>query len=215
MKVFVSWSGGKDCMLALHRVKKEGKHDVSCLLNMCDDESDKSRSHGLPKQLIRQQAYLLQIPVLQPVSGFSNYERVFKETILKLKAEGVEGGVFGDIYLQEHRTWIERVCREMATQPVFPLWDCNTTELIQEFVAEGYLSTLVSVNHQHLSADWLGRIIDNSFIRDILNLGNIDPCAENGEYHSFVYDGPLFKVPVAFTAGTPYFEKDHWFLNIS
>jgi diphthine-ammonia ligase len=214
MKAFVSWSGGKDCMLALHRIQKEGTCQVSCLINMCSDESDKSRSHGLPKSLIRQQSQAMGIPIIQPVSGFGNYETVFKETISQLKKEGVEYGIFGDIYLMEHRTWIERVCSETDITPLFPLWNCITADLIREFVKEGFKAQLVSVNTRNLSQEWLGRQIDMLFIEDILGLQHIDPCAENGEYHSFVYDGPNFNAPVSFRNKGSYLDKEHWFQDL-
>jgi uncharacterized protein (TIGR00290 family) len=214
MNVFVSWSGGKDCMLALYRVKKEGKHQISCLINMCDADSDKSRSHGLPKLLVYRQAQAMGMRIIQPVTSFQNYESVFKETIAKLKQEGVEGGVFGDIYLMEHRVWIERVCREMEIEPIFPLWDFSTADLLQEFVSEGFTSMLVAINQKFLTEEWLGRKIDESFLKDIKSHPNIDPCAENGEYHSFVYDGPIFENPVDFEIGNRYVEKDSFYLEV-
>lgn len=201
-------------MLALYRVKKEGKHHISCLVNMCDADSDKSRSHGLPKLLVYRQAKAMGIPIVQPVTSFQNYERVFKETIAKLKQEGVEGGVFGDIYLQEHRTWIERVCRDMDIEPIFPLWNFGTAELLQEFVSEGFTSMLVAINQKFLTEEWLGRKIDESFLKDIKTHPDIDPCAENGEYHSFVYDGPIFEKPVEFEIGNRYSEKDSFYLEV-
>ncbi|HEX3008312.1 MAG TPA: diphthine--ammonia ligase [Bacteroidales bacterium] len=214
MKLFVSWSGGKDCMLALHRIQKEGEHHVHCLINMCDADSDKSRSHGIGKELIRQQARAMGLPILQPVSDFKSYETVFKATIEQIKTQGVEGGIFGDIYLQEHRTWIERVCADIRIHPFFPLWNCETSDLIREFVDEGFRSIVVAINQKHLEDAWLGRTIDHSFIGDITQLKNIDPCAENGEYHSFVFDGPLFNAPLKLTLGKTYQENGHLFQEI-
>ncbi len=214
MKVFVSWSGGKDCMLALHRIKKEGMHDIHCLVNMCDKTTPRSRSHGISNRLIREQAFAMGIPVIQPVSGFDDYEEVFKSAINQLKTQGVKGGVFGDIYLQVHRDWIERVCAETEIEPIFPLWKNNTTELLKEFVTGGFNAKLVAVNQQHLTKDWLGRNIDHEFVKDILGFPNLDPCAENGEYHSFVFDGPTFVTPVVIQEGTSYEAHNHWFLEL-
>jgi uncharacterized protein (TIGR00290 family) len=214
MKLFASWSGGKDCMLALYRVQKENKHVVTRLINMCDASSAHSRSHGMPKYLIEQQAVSLGIKILQPVSDFKAYETVFKEAIITLKKQGVTGGVFGDIYLQVHRDWIERVCKEMDIEPIFPLWKNNTNDLLHEFVNNGFKSIVVSVNNDLLPQSWLGREINNVFTDDILPLQGIDPCAENGEYHSFVFDGPIFNKPVAFSRGQEFFKDNHWFLNL-
>lgn len=214
MKAFVSWSGGKDCMLALHRIKKSAKYEISALINMCSDTSEKSRSHGLPGSLLRRQAFAIRTPILQPRSGFNNYETVFKDTVLQLKAEGVNYGVFGDIYLMEHRTWIERVCSETGIEPIFPLWNCSTTDLIHEFVDEGFNALLVSVNQKFLTKEWLGRTIDSHFVKDISSFADLDPCAENGEYHSFVHDGPIFKMPVHFNITSIRSEHNHWFLDL-
>lgn len=214
MKVFVSWSGGKDCMLALHRIKKGPLHDIHCLVNMCDMDTPRSRSHGISNRLIRQQAFAMAIPVIQPVSGFDDYEKVFKSAIIQLKAQGVKGGVFGDIYLQEHRDWIERVCAETEIEPMFPLWKNNTSDLLNEFVNEGFKAKLVAVNQQHLTQNWLGRNIDREFVNDILKLPHLDPCAENGEYHSFVFDGPVFAMPVVTQEKTSYEAHNHWFLEL-
>jgi uncharacterized protein (TIGR00290 family) len=214
MKAFVSWSGGKDCMLALHRIVKEGSISIHCLLNMCDKSSPRSRSHGLDKSLVKEQARCMGIPILQPLAGDKDYENVFKATISELRSEGVEVGIFGDIYLQEHRTWIERVCTETGIEPLFPLWNNKTPDLIREFVDQGFKSKLVAVNQLHLPESWLGRTIDQDFVADILKLEHIDPCAEMGEYHSFVYDGPLFQTAVPHTETRRYAEKGHWFLDL-
>jgi diphthine-ammonia ligase len=214
MKLFVSWSGGKDCMLALYRILQDKKHEVSHLINMCDVDDKHSRSHGMRKHLIAQQAMSMGVEIIQPVSDFKSYEILFKASIRHLKEQGITGGVFGDIYLQVHRDWIERVCSEMGIQPFFPLWENNTSDLLQEFIHAGFKTIVVSVNAQHLPQSWLGRDIDTKFVADILKLDGIDPCAENGEYHSFVYDGPIFQSPVAFSKGQEYFKDNHWFLDL-
>jgi diphthine-ammonia ligase len=214
MKLFVLWSGGKDCMLALHRIIQDKQHEVSYLVNMCDTDGGHSRSHGICKQLIAQQASSMGIDIMQPESDFVSYETCFKIVIASLKEKGITGGIFGDIYLQPHRDWIERVCSEMNIQPFFPLWKNNTIDLIHEFIDSGFKAIIISVNAQYIQQSWLGRDIDMNFLHDILELKNIDPCAENGEYHSFVYDGPIFREPVVFSKRRQYFKDNHWFLNL-
>jgi len=215
MQLFVSWSGGKDCMLALYRVLHEKQHAVSHLVNMCDIDGLHSRSHGLKKHLIARQASAIGIEIVQQETDIKNYEANFKFVIDRLKRLGVTGGIFGDIYLQPHRDWIERVCAEMEIQPIFPLWNHLTIELVNEFIGLGFKTLTVSVNHQFLFQSWLGREIDNGFVNDILKLEGIDPCAENGEYHSFVYDGPLFKSAVPFVKVNEYYRDNHWFLELN
>lgn len=214
MKLFASWSGGKDCMLALYRVLNTRQHTVTHLVNMVNFDGY-SKSHGLKSSLIAQQASALDMEIVQHPTDDKGYEANFKLVIERLKQEGVTGGVFGDIYLQVHRDWIERVCSEMHIQPFFPLWNSSTSDLIHEFVDAGFKAMVVSVNKKHLSKDWLGRTLDSGFVSDILRMENIDPCAENGEYHSFVYDGPIFKNPVALEKGNDYFKDDHWFIELN
>jgi uncharacterized protein (TIGR00290 family) len=182
---------------------------------MVDSKSDYSRSHGLKKQLVARQASALGINLIQQESDFSNYEPNFKQVIKTLKEKGVTGGVFGDIYLMEHRTWIERVCTEMDIKPFFPLWENDTRVLLNEFVNAGFKALTVSVNQSLLTQSWLGREIDESFSTDIIKLEGIDPCAENGEYHSFVYDGPIFQNSVSFEKGKEYSDNNHWFLELN
>lgn len=201
-------------MLALYRALHNKEHEVSHLINMCDTDGGYSRSHGMRKHLIVEQAASIDIEIIQPKSDFKLYEFQFKAVIETLKGKGIRGGIFGDIYLQSHRDWIERVCSEMEIQPFFPLWDNNTSDLLYEFVNAGFKTIVVSVNAKNLPQSWLGRDIDYHFADDILKLDGIDPCAENGEYHSFVYDGPIFTKPVAISMGQQYFKDNHWFLDL-
>ena len=214
MKAFVSWSGGKDCMLALHRFLKKPGNKVECLINMCNRDGTHSRSHGLKKQLIQTQANCMEIPIIQQATNREGYAKSFKHVINKLKVENVDAGVFGDIYLKEHRVWIEQLCAELDIVPIFPLWEANTAELLKEFIDEGFKTIIVAVNNSKLGRDWLGCRIDTEFLNDIMQQKNIDPCAENGEYHSFVYDGPLFKKPVSFAKGKIITELKNSFIKL-
>ena len=215
MKAFVSWSGGKDCMLALYRFLQTPGNEVVSLLNMCDEASNLSRSHGLTREMIARQASCMNLPITQQTTGRSNYEEQFKKAIARLKEEGVTAGVFGDLYLMEHRTWIERVCNDMQIEAIFPLWENNTKVLLLELISAGFRALTVSVHTQMLSQRWLGREIDNTFFNDITALEGIDACAENGEYHSFVFDGPLFKQPVSFVKKETSEHDNHYFLEIA
>lgn len=214
MKVFVSWSGGKDCMLALNRIIQEDKHQVHSLVNMCSPDGKHSGSHGIKSELIKEQANCLGINIIQQTVTSEGYEANFKAVISNLKTEGVRAGVFGDIYLQPHRDWIDRVCAEMDITPIYPLWLNNTNDLLEEFIHKGFKTLVVSVNSDLLSKDWLGREFDNRFMEEIKQLPNIDACAENGEYHSFVFDGPIFKKALNLLPGETRFENKHWLLNI-
>lgn len=213
MKAFVSWSGGKDCMLALHRFLKEKDNTVVCLVNMSNNEGTHSRSHGIKNRLVIEQAESMDIPLIQKATERGDYESNFKEVILQLKEEGVTCGIFGDIYLDAHRVWIDRVCADMEIEAVFPLWGDSTQELMLEFISEGFETTVVAINNTKLNDDWLGRKIDNQFLEDILKLDGVDPCAENGEYHSFVYNGPIFKKSLNISQVNTYIEGKNTFIE--
>lgn len=214
MKAFASWSGGKDCMLAVYRHLQIKGNEVAYLVNMCDVDGVHSRSHGIKKSFIRLQAKAINIPIVQETTGFRGYETHFKSVINKLKKEGVTAGIFGDIYLKEHRTWIERVCKELNIEPIFPLWENDTNSLLKEFIELGFKALTVAVNADKLDKNWIGRNLDLSFYNEITAMENIDPCAENGEYHSFVYDGPIFSKPVKFEKDEIYKKDNHIFLPL-
>jgi len=214
MELFTSWSGGKDCMLALYRILQKNQYDVNYLVNMYNGESQRSHSHGINGEWIVKQAESLRIPLIQKNTTTGNYEKNFKQVLAEIKAKGVEGGIFGDIYLQGHRDWIERVCKEMELTPFFPLWQEDTLKLINEFVDEGFRSVVVSTRKDMLDKKWLGRQLNKEFIYDIRQHEGLDPCAENGEYHTYVFDGPIFNYPVNFKNGSIYKDTKHWFLEL-
>ncbi|WP_088654902.1 Dph6-related ATP pyrophosphatase [Geofilum rhodophaeum] len=214
MKAFASWSGGKDCMLAVYRYLQTNDHEMACLVNMCDADGEQSRSHGIHKRFIQSQARAMNLPIVQQAVDARGYESCFKAVVNELKKEGVTVGVFGDIYLVEHRQWIERVCEDLDVAPIFPLWENDTQALLMEFVELGFKALTVAVHKNKLGEHWVGRELDLPFFKEITAIADIDPCAENGEYHSFVYDGPLFSHPVAFEKGTPYEKDYHVFLPL-
>lgn len=201
-------------MLALHRFLQDPSNEVISLVNMCDEASNRSRSHGLGADVVRRQAEAMGLRITQEKTDSTHYEERFKGVIARLKAEGVTAGVFGDLYLNEHRVWIERVCRESGVEAVFPLWENDTKGLLRELIDEGFEALTVSVRVSMLPESWLGRSLDKAFYEDIIGLEGIDPCAENGEYHSFVFNGPIFKEAVRFTTGERYSADKHIFLPV-
>lgn len=216
MKAFVSWSGGKDCLFALYHFIQNKNNTVIALVNMCSDDGDKSSSHGLDKTTIRRQAESLKLPIIQNAIENNNYEESFKKTISKLiEQHGIDTGVFGDIYLEAHKKWIERVCSDLGINAVFPLWGHNTIDLLKDFVNTGFKTIIVSVRKDKLPKPFLGKVIDKELVSTLISMNGIDPCAENGEYHSFVFDGPLFNYPIELTKGKEHEDEKHWFLGIN
>lgn len=213
-KVFVSWSGGKDAMLSFYRINKNKEYDIVRLLNMCAEDGLRSRSHGIKTSLLHRQAESLGVPLVQRSASWGSYEDEFKKTLLELKKEGIETGVFGDIDLQEHRDWVERVCHENKITPILPIWHEDRRALIDEFMAAGFKATIVAVKVELMSQEWLGRDIDEAFIKDIESMGTVDLCGEKGEFHTFVYDGPVFSRPILIKKEQKTFRDERWFLEL-
>lgn len=194
-KAFCSWSGGKDSCLALYRAL-QADFDVRYLLTMFDDEANRSRSHALSQELIEAQADALNIQLVTAQTSWQNYEKVFIENLQKFSSEQITHGIFGDIDLEPHREWEEKVCSSANIEAVLPLWLENRRKLVDEFLLEGFKAVVVCVNEKYLDASFCGRIFDEKFIADLPE--NVDACGENGEFHTFVSDGKIFKEPVKY-----------------
>ncbi len=213
-RVFVSWSGGKDCCLALYRALKEGL-DVRVLANTITEDGTRSKSHGVSAAILRDQAETLGIPIRQQPTGDDNYRDRFVAMLKDFRKEGIEGGVFGDIDFNPHREWIEGVCAETGMKLFMPLWLEKQEALMEEFIDAGFVTVIVAVKKGILGTEFLGRTIDRAFLQDIRKASdNITPCGEAGEYHSLVIDGPVFKKKLVITRSQTTTRDDHHFLEI-
>lgn len=215
VNAFCCWSGGKESALSLFRIMQNKDIKIECFVNMISEDGKHSRTHGISSNLLRLQADSIGIPIVQRKTTWKNYEREFKKVISEFKKENISYGIFGDIDLQEHRDWVERVCQEIGITPILPLWKEEREKLISEFIQSGFKAIIVATNSKFLNSEWLGRQIDEKFINDLKSLSNIDLCGEVGEYHTFVYDGPIFKKPLKITKGEKVLRDDNWFLEIS
>ncbi len=193
--VFASWSGGKDCCLALYRAMVSGL-EVRYLANTITDDLQRSCSHCMSADVIRAQAEAIGIPIVQQRTTRETYEVEFIKMLNAFKQEGIEGGVFGDIDFNAHREWIERVCQAADISPLLPLWLESQDKLVREFIDAGFESIVVAAKADLFDEDVLGRKIDKDFISYLEELGKtkeITPCGEAGEFHTLVIDGPIFK----------------------
>jgi diphthine-ammonia ligase len=211
-KVFASWSGGKDCSLALNRALAEGL-EVCCLANTITADGQRSCSHGMSAAVIRAQADAMGIPVLQQPTAGDNYRDQFIKMLRRFKAEGITGGVFGDIDFNPHREWIEGVCNETGMSAYLPLWGEDQRRLMLEFIDSGFVAVVVAVRSDVFGPEMLGKRIDRKFL-DSLDK-SVTPCGEAGEYHSLVIDGPFFKKSLAITASEKVTRGDRHFLEIN
>jgi uncharacterized protein (TIGR00290 family) len=190
-----SSSGGKDSMLALWHARTLNLR-ATTLLTMFDETGERSRSHGVPKVLVEAQARALGLDLVAPSAGWKDYEKVFVEALNELRSRGHEAAIFGDIDLEPHREWEERVCRQAGLDHCLPLWHRDRRELARESIALGFKAIVVCVDSRYLGDEFCGRQFDLSFIADLPP--GVDACGENGEFHTFVYDGPMFQRPVEF-----------------
>lgn len=180
-------------MLALHRALDEG-WQVSALLTMMDETGLRSRSHGLSPGLLQAQADALGVPLVTGQASWSGYEAAFTSQLQQLASRGIQAVVFGDIDLQAHRDWEEQVCARAGLAAHLPLWGLERRHLVDELLALGYRARVICVDLARLDASFCGRDFDASFLRDLPP--QVDACGENGEFHTFVFDGPRFARPV-------------------
>ena len=202
-KAYLNWSGGKDASLALFYILQQKEYLVGCLLTSVNSVHNRVSMHGVRRKLLYDQANNIGLALttieLPEEPSMAEYEAVLTAKILTLRAQGYNYSIFGDIFLEDLRLYREQQLSVLNIKPLFPLWKISTQQLINNFLQLGFKAIVVCVNDQFLDKSFCGRLIDEQFIKDLPL--NIDPCGENGEYHSFVFDGPIFKTPVLFTKG--------------
>jgi uncharacterized protein (TIGR00290 family) len=201
-KAIFCWSGGKDSAYCLFKILEENKFEVCYLLTTLNSQFKRVSMHGTPEQLLDEQASSIGIPLLKTwvtESTNSEYEKQMETILLKAKSEGIEYVIFGDIFLEDLRTYRENNLAKMGLKAVFPLWKMNTQRIIFDFTDKKFRTVLCCVNDGFLGEEWLGREINSSFLSQLPY--DVDPCGENGEYHTFCFDGPLFKHKIEFITG--------------
>ena len=208
-KAIFNWSSGKDSALALYKVLQNSEFEITCLLTSVNQEFQRISMHGVRVELLEQQAKSLGIPLeimqIPEMPTMEAYENVMNETLTKLKNKGVTHSIFGDILLEDLRKYREDQLAKIGFEAVFPLWKTPTNDLIQEFMSLGFKAIVVCVNERFLDKSFVGRVIDQDFINDLPD--NVDVCGENGEFHTFTFDGPIFSKPVNFKIGEIVYRK--------
>jgi uncharacterized protein (TIGR00290 family) len=205
----LNWSGGKDSALCLHRLRQSEAYEVTRLLTTVSETTNRIVQHGVRAELLEQQSTSLGIPLhkvlLPDWPTMETYDALMHKTLTELKREGVRTSIFGDIFLEDLRQYREQRLAEVGMQGVFPLWQLPTSQLAQEFIRLGFRAVVVCVDERHLDKTFCGRQFDEAFLADLPQ--TVDPCGENGEFHTFVHDGPIFSRPIAFTAGEISYRK--------
>lgn len=202
-KVIFCWSGGKDSALALNRVLNDASYEVVALLTTCNEHFDRVSMHGVRVALLDRQAEAIGLPIekvfVSRQSTNEEYQKKMSDCMLAYRAKGVTGCVFGDIFLEDLRQWREQNLASVGLRGIFPLWKIPTNELIQEFIDLEFGSIVCCINDAYMDESHVGKNIDADFIASLPF--DVDPCGENGEFHSFAFAGPIFKEPVKFHVG--------------
>ena len=204
-----SWSGGKDsCLSCYHAIKKGMK--VSHLVHF----DRLNNLHGVDPAMIKLQAELAGIAMIQRRVASEEFEQEFKMTVSSLKQKGVTGMIFGDIYLEPHKEWVDRTCAGLGIEVQEPLWGRRSDDIVREFLGLGFETIIASGDKKLIDRNWIGRKMDDEFI-EYLKARNLDLCGENGEFHTFVTAGPLFNGKIDITRSEAVDREGFWFLHIS
>lgn len=214
--VLISWSGGKDSALALAEILRDGRYEAAGLVTTVTRGYDRISMHGVRRALVRAQAELLGFPLVEAVisPGASNaeYEAAFAEVLTHFGAGGVQRVVFGDLFLADIRAYRERQVAALGMECLFPVWGRDTKRLAGEFVAAGFRAVLCCVDPRQLDPAFCGREFDTAFLVDLPT--GVDSCGENGEFHTFVFDGPLFDRPIDWRRGEVVCRDGFWYCDL-
>lgn len=209
MKAYFNWSGGKDSCLALHHVLQDPTISISCLLTTVNEVQNRISMHGVRNTLLEQQAEAIGLPLhkvfLPNEPTMESYETAMEKGMKPLINTGNTHSIFGDIFLEDLRAYRDEKLKTFGLTGIYPLWKRDTKAVIQEFLALGYKTIVVCVDAAKLDASFVGRTIDAKFLADLP--AGVDPCGENGEFHTFVYDGPIFKQAINFQIGEIVFRE--------
>lgn len=213
MKALCSWSGGKDSCFALMNAIDLG-HTPKVLLNVLNEEGKISRSHGIPSSILQAQAEAAGLPIHLISSSWQDYEKNFVETLHQLREQyQLSHAVFGDIDLQPHRDWEEKVCAEADLTAVLPLWQQDRKHLVMQMIDRGIETIIVSCNTV-MGERFLGKKITVELVEELESLG-VDACGENGEFHTLVLDCPLFAQPISVQINRTLLHENYWFSELS
>jgi uncharacterized protein (TIGR00290 family) len=208
----ISWSGGKDSLAALTRAR--ATCDVVASLTMVDEQTARSRSHGLRPEVIAAQADRLALDPLLCRCTWPTYEAVFSSALDELASRGITHVVFGDILFEEHRLWAEQMCSRSGLTAVEPLWGSSTEALFEDWVASGADALVVTARATFFDRSWVGRRLDRTMAAEFARRG-VDPCGERGEYHTVVTNCPLFRSPVRLHAGRRVQRGGCWTIDLA
>jgi len=202
-RILLSWSSGKDSAWSLHLLRQQGEYHIAGLLTTFNQAADRVAMHAVRRELIERQAVaaglpLWSVPLPWPCSN-QEYESLMAQTCARAIAEGIAGIAFGDLFLEDVRAYREKQLKDTPLEPIFPLWGLPIRELAKEMIGSGLRAKLTCVDTYQLDARFLGREFDEKLLADLP--AGVDPCGEKGEFHSFVYAGPMLNEEIPVSSG--------------
>lgn len=214
--LLLSWSGGKDSCMALHALLQNPDYRVRALLTTVTEDFDRISMHGVRRSLLRQQAASLGLPLREVMisrgAGNAEYEARMADALADYRRQGIVTCAFGDLFLEDIRAYRDRQLSAHGMRGIYPLWGRDTAALIRNFIAQGFKTAVVCVDPAKLSPSFVGRVIDADFLAELPQ--GVDPCGENGEFHTFVFEGPIFKSPIGFSFGETVCRDGFWFCDL-
>lgn len=214
--VLMSWSGGKDSCVALHEIQRGQDYRVAALLTTLTRDYDRISMHGVRRVLLEKQADSLGLPLHQVLiskdATNEEYETKMGEALSEYREQGIDSIVFGDLFLEEIRAYREQFLARHKMGGLFPVWKRDTSAFIRQFLELGFKAVVTCVDSKILDQSFAGRKIDEAFLSSLPP--HVDPCGENGEFHTFVFDGPNFKQPVQFSLGERVQREQFWFRDL-
>jgi uncharacterized protein (TIGR00290 family) len=215
-RVVIGWSGGKDSSLALREILRNDEYEVAALLTTCTEGFRRISMHGVRCSLLKTQAQELGLPLrkvfISRECSNADYEARMQAALLEYKAAGITKVVFGDLFLEEIRAYRDRMLAAIGLAAIYPVWGRDTRQLAEQFIADGFRATLVCVDPRKLDPSFAGRAFDRTLLRDLP--GSVDPCGENGEFHTFVFDGPIFRNPIRIRPGPTVSRQNFYFADL-
>jgi len=218
MDVFVSWSGGKDCCLACYRAMTDGL-EVKYLASMITKRFGRLYPHHFTPEILKMQAEAMGVPMVQQWTTVSEYNDKFIKMLKKFKKEDISGGVFGDVSIgnndaEEHRQWIESVCKPVDINVHLPLWDEDRESLLLDLIDSGFEAIIIAADNERLGKDWLGRKLDRKLLDELKERHKNSADGKVGYYHTLVVDGPIFKKRIEIIDTDILFKEPFWYLDI-
>jgi uncharacterized protein (TIGR00290 family) len=208
-----SWSGGKDSCLALWRALQAGAR-LDCLLTMFTEDGERSRSHGLSRAVLEAQAAAIGVPLLSRAAAWDEYEAAMIDLLCEARSRGVSAVVFGDIDIPRHRAWEENVCQQAGLNAVLPLWQQDRLAILDAWWQAGFEARIVVAREGIVERRYLGRVLDRPTAAELAATG-VDACGENGEFHTLVTGGPLFREPIRVVLGEQILRSGCWFQDLA